>query len=120
MDLLALLDSQNLSQVEDSLFPVCVFCVWASRESDWLVAGGEVDVKPSDECMNEIVATAVKKKGGGEGEVFGCACVEVKSEDGGRVGYDCFDFDGIDERFSEGGMLEGRVVEAIYIVPDLF
>lgn len=109
---------QDLTEVEDGLLPVGVFCVWTGRESDWLVAGCEVDIEPSDQCMDKIVATAVESELLGEGEVSGRAGVEVEGQDGGGVGDNGFDFDGIDERLGKGGVLERGVIEAVDVVPD--
>lgn len=82
------------------------------------MASGEIDVEPSDESVDKIVASAVEHEGGLKGEVCGCAGIEVEGEDGGGVGYYSFDFDGVDERFGESGVFEGAVVEAVHVVPD--
>lgn len=42
------------------------------------MAGGEIDIEPCDEGVDEVVAAAVEDEGGGEGEVGGCAGVEVE------------------------------------------
>ena len=55
-DGLALLDCQDVLQVEDSLLPVCVLCVRASGELDGLVAAGELDVEPCDQGVDKVVA----------------------------------------------------------------
>jgi hypothetical protein len=52
--------------------------VWASRETDGFVAGGEVDVKPCDERMKEIIAFAVEGERCREGQVGGRAGIEVE------------------------------------------
>jgi hypothetical protein len=70
------------------------------------VASGEVDVEPGDECVDEIIPAAVERERYGKSKVRGCAGVKVEGEDGGRVGYNSFDFDGIDKRFGERGVLE--------------
>lgn len=57
---------------------MCVFCVWAGRETDGLVAGGEVDVKPCNKCVDKVIASAVENEGGGEGEICSRASVEVE------------------------------------------
>lgn len=59
-DLLSLLNGQHLPQIEDCLLPVGVFCVRAGGEADGFVAGGEVDVEPSDEGVYEVIAAAVE------------------------------------------------------------
>jgi hypothetical protein len=38
----------------------------------------EIDIEPSDQGVDEIVAAAVEHEVGGEGEVGGCAFVEVE------------------------------------------
>ena len=39
--------------------------------------------------------------------------------DHARVGDDGFEVDGVDERFSEGDVLDAGVVKAVYVVPNL-
>ncbi len=102
-----MLDGQDLTEVENGLFPVRVLGVRTGAESNWLVTGGEVDVEPSNQRMYKIVAAAVEHKGRRESEICGGASVEVEGKDGGWVGDNGFDFDGVDERFGEGGVLEG-------------
>lgn len=118
-DLLTLLDGQDITEVEDSLLPVSVLGVWASGEADWLVAGSEVDVEPGDDGVDEVVAAGVEEKWGGEGKVGESAFVEVEGEDGGWVGDNSLDFDGVDEWLGESRLLEWGVVEAIDVVPEV-
>lgn len=118
LDLLALLHGEDLAQVEDSLLPVSVLGVWAGGEADGLVAGGEVDIEPRDESVHEVVAAGVKGEGGGEGKVGNGAGVQVEGEDSGGVGDNGLDLDGVDEGLGEGGLLEGRVVESVDVVPE--
>lgn len=99
LDLLALLHGQHFTEVEDGLLPVSVFCVRASGEADGFVAGCEVDVKPGDEGVDEIVAADIEGEGECEGEIGGCAGIEVEGYDGGGVGDYGFDFDGVNEGF---------------------
>jgi hypothetical protein len=87
-------------------------------EADGLVAGGELDVEPGDKGVDEIVTLDAKVEGNVEGEVGGGAGVEIEGEDGGRVGDDGLELDGVDEGLGEGGLLEGSVVEAVDVVPD--
>ena len=42
------------------MLPVRVFCVRAGGEADGFVAGGEIDVEPSDEGVYEVIAAAVE------------------------------------------------------------
>lgn len=85
---------------------MCVFCVWASGESDRLVACGEVNVKPSNQSVDEVIATAVESEWVGESEISGCAGVEIEGYDGGRIGHNGLDLDGVDEGLGECGLLE--------------
>lgn len=118
LDLLALLHGQNFAEVEDGLLPVGVFCVWAGGEADGFVAGGEVDIEPSDEGVHKIVTANIKGVWYAEGEVGRCASIEVKGDNCGGVGNYGFDFDCVDERFSEGGDFERGVVESVNVIPD--
>lgn len=63
------------------------------------MAGGEVDIKPCDERVNEIIATAVENKGGREREVCSRTSVKVEGQDAGGVSNDGFDLNGIDKGF---------------------
>jgi hypothetical protein len=115
---LALLDGQDVLEVEDGLFPVGVLCVGTRGELDGLVAGGELDVEPGDDGVDEVGAAHLKVEGHVEGEVSDSAGVEVEGEDGGGVRDDGFDVDRVDEGLGHGGGFEGRVVEAPDVVPD--
>lgn len=117
-DLLTLLHREDLAQVEYSLLPVSVFGVWASTKADWLVTGCEVNIEPSDQCVDEVIAASIENEGGGESQISCCASVEIKGEDGGGVGYDGLNFDGVNKRFGESGVLEWRVVETVNVIPD--
>lgn len=118
LDLLALLHGEDLAQVEDGLLPVSVLGVWAGGETDGLVAGGEVNVEPGDQGVDEIVAADVEGEGESKGEVGGGAGVEIEGYDCVRVCYDSLDLDGVNEGFGEGGGFERGVVEAVDVVPD--
>ena len=82
------------------------------------MAGGEIDIEPCDESMYKVVTAARQLEGGGEGEVFSSALVEVKRQDGGRVRHGGFNFNRVDQGFGEGRLLERRVVESVDVVPD--
>lgn len=92
--------------------------MWSSREADRLVAGGEVNVKPCNEGMDEVISAAVKRIRNCEGQVGSCACVEVESKHSSRVRNNSLNLNGIDKGLCERSMLERGVVEAIDIVPD--
>lgn len=117
-DFLAALDGQDVLEVEDGLFPVGVFGVGAGGEADGLVACGEVNVEPGHEGVDKVVALDGDFEGRGKGEVGHGACVEVESEDGGRVCHDRLDVYRVDEGLGQSRLLERRVVEAVDIVPD--
>ena len=97
---------------------MCVLCVRTSGEADGLVAGGELDVEPGDDGVDEVAAADFHVEGAVEGEVGDGAGVEVKGDDRGGVGDDSLDVDGVDEGLGNGGCLEGGVVEAPDVVPD--
>lgn len=97
LDLLAVLDGEDVLDVEDGLLPVGVLGVGAGGEADGLVASGEVDVEPRDEGVDEVVALGRQGEGGVEGEVGGGAGVEVEGEDGDGVGDDGLEVNGVDE-----------------------
>ena len=61
------------------------------------MAGAEFDVEPGDQGVDVVCAADGEGEGEGEVQVAGLAGVEVEGEDCGRVGYDCFEFDGVDE-----------------------
>ena len=54
---LALINSDCAFNVEHCLFPVSVLCVRAGAETDGFVAGSELNVKPRNQSVHEIVAT---------------------------------------------------------------
>ena len=117
-NLFALLDGQDVPQVENGLLPVGVFSVWAGGELDGLVASRELDIKPGDDCVDEVGASGLELVGEAEGEVFHGALVQVEGYDGGRVGNDGLEVDGVDEGLGHGGGLERGVIEAPDVVPD--
>lgn len=95
-DRLALLDRQNLSEIEDCLLPVSVFGVRASRESDRLVACGEVDVEPCDHGMNEVVSLASQLEAFRECQVLRSHGVQIDHEDWTRICDEGLHLHGID------------------------
>jgi len=117
-DLLTLLDGEDVLEVEDGLLPVGVLGVGAGREADRLVARGEVDVKPRDQGVDEVVALDRQLERSGKGQVGRGAGVEIEGEDRRRVRNNRLQVDGVDERLGQGRLLEGRVVEAVDVVPD--
>lgn len=118
LDLLAVLDGQDVLEIEDGLFPVGVLGVRAGREADGLVAGGEVNVEPRDKGVDKVVALDVEGELLAEGQVGNGASVQVQGQDGRGVGDDGLDVDGVDEGLGEGSLLEGGVVEAVDVIPD--
>ena len=95
-----------------------VLGVRTGGEADGLVAGGEVNVKPRDKSVNEIITLDGQLERRAEGKIGGGAGVEIEGENGGGVGNNCLELDSVDEGFGDGCLLERRVVESINIVPD--
>jgi hypothetical protein len=117
-DFLALLDGEDVLEVEDGLLPVRVLGVGTGREADGLVGGGELNVEPRDNGVDEVVPPGGQGEVGDEVEVRDLALVEVQGQDGGGLGDDSLDLDGVDEGLGESDLLEGSVVEAVDVVPD--
>lgn len=95
--LFSLLHGQDFSEVEDGLFPVCVFGVRACGEADGFMACCEVDVEPGDEGMYEVVSSNIESEGRGESKVGGFAGVEVEGQDSSWISDHGFDFDSVHE-----------------------
>lgn len=112
------LHRQHIGKIKHRLLPVRVFRMRTGGEADGFVAGGELDVEPSDQGVDVVGAADGEGEGEAEVQIGGCAGVEVEGEHCGGVGDDGFEFDGIDEGFGEGSHLEGRIVEAVDAVPD--
>lgn len=115
---LALLDSEDLTYVEDSLFPMCVFRMWAGGKSDRLVARAEIDIEPCDQGVDEVVPVGPEGELLGECKVCCGNSVEINGEYWARIGDQGFQFDCIDQRLSKSDFLHRRIVEAINVVPD--
>lgn len=118
LDLLALLDGQRVLEVKHGLLPVRVLGVGPRGEAHGLVAGRELNVEPGDERVHKVVALAPQRKVGAKCQILGLARVKVECQDGGWVGDDGLELDGVDERLREGRLLERRVVKAIDVIPD--
>ena len=117
-DGLALLDGQDVLEVEDGLLPVGVLCVGAGGELDGLVAAGKLDIEPGDQGVDEVVAANLDLVRKLECEICYCALVEVEGDDGGGVGDDGLDVNGVDKGLCQGSVLERAVIEAPDVVPD--
>lgn len=117
-DGLALLDSQDIGQIENSLFPVRVLRVWTGAETDGLVACGEFDIEPGDECMDVVGAADSHLVWQAEVQILGGAGVQIEGEYSAWVRDDCLELDGVDERLGEGGQLERSIVESVDVIPD--
>lgn len=113
-----MLDGENILEVEDGLLPVGVLGMWASGEANGLVAGGEVDIEPRDQGVDEVIAGNGELEGNIESQIVRGALVKIECEDGSGFGDSGLDLDGINEGLGESSGLEGGVVEAINIVPD--
>lgn len=118
MHLLTLLDCEHVLEVEHRLLPVSVFCVWASGEGNGLVACRELNIKPSHKRVDEVVAAGSQVEWYAVGQVGDSALVQVEGEDTCRVRDNGLHLDGVDKGLSEGGCLEGGVVETVNVVPD--
>ena len=118
LDLLALLDREDVLQVEYRLLPVSVFGVGTSGEADRFVARRKLDVEPGDQGVDEVIAAAGQVEGAAEGQIRRFALVQVKCQDAGGVRDDGLYFDGIDEGLGKSRRLQGGVVEPVNIVPD--
>jgi hypothetical protein len=117
-DGLTLLDGQDVLEVEDGLLPVGVLCVGPSGELDGLVAAGKLDIEPGDQGVDEVVAADLNLVRKLECKICDCALVEVEGDDGGRVGDDGLDVNGVDKGLCQGSVLERAVIEAPDVVPD--
>lgn len=92
--------------------------MWASGETDGLVAGGEVDVEPRDQGVDEVIAGNRELEGDLESQIVCGALVKIEREDSSRFCDSGLDLDSINKGLGESSGLEGGVVEAINIVPD--
>jgi len=90
----------------------------ASGETDGLVASGKVNIKPSNQSVDKVVALGGKREGSLEGEVRGLDGVKIESYDRARVADNSLELDGIDEGFCKGNILHGTVVKSPHIVPN--
>lgn len=82
LDGLASLDGHGLLGVEDSLLPVRVLGVGASREVDGLVASIERDVEPRDEGVDVVVTVGSDREGHMEVEVLLCDSQDINVLEG--------------------------------------
>lgn len=118
LNLLSLLDSKHILEVEDGLLPVSVLSVWPSGEADCLVAGGKVNVEPGDKSVDEVIPSGDEVEWAAESQILDRALVKVEGENERWVGNDGLHLDSIDERLRQGGLLERRVVETIDVIPN--
>lgn len=118
VDLLALLDGEDVLQVENRLLPVGVLSVGTSREADRLVASSEVNVKPGNQGVDVVVTLDGKLEVGSECQVSSGASVEVQVQDSNWVGDNSLDLDGVDQRLRQSSLFQRGVVETIDVVPN--
>lgn len=90
----------------------------SSGESYRFVAGGEFDVEPGDKSVNEVIAADRQVKGKFECEIVGRTFVEVECDYCARIGNHGFEFDCVDQGFSESGHLQRCIVKAVDVIPD--
>lgn len=113
-----LFHGKDITQIEDSLFPVSVLGMRAGREADGLVACSEVDIKPGNQSVDKVVALSWKGEGGLERGVRCLDSIKVKSNDGARVADNGLHFDSVDKRLGKSNLFHWAVVEPPHIVPD--
>lgn len=118
-DILALFDSKYFTNIEDSLFPMCVLRVRTSGKPNWFVAGTEINVEPRNQGVNEIVSIAPQIEWLGECQISGRDSVKVDCEDWAGIGDQSFQFHCVDQRLCQGDLFHGRVIEAVNVIPDL-
>lgn len=114
----SLLHGKDITQIEDSLLPVGVPGMRASGKADGLVACGEVNVEPSNQGVDKVVALGRKREGSLESEVRGLDGVKIEGDDRARVADNSLELDGIDERLCKGNVLHGAVVKSPHVVPN--
>ena len=85
MYLLSLLHCQDFPEVEHRLFPVGVFRVWSRRKAYRFMACCEIDVKPSDKSMNEIIPPNIERKRSLERKICRSNGVEIDGLDSSGV-----------------------------------
>lgn len=103
-DSLSLLNGQNIAEIEYGLLPVCVLGMGASGEADGLVARGKVNIKPRNQCMDEIVASGDERVWSAEAQVRRVDRVEINREDWARIGDQSLHLDGIDKGLCQGDL----------------
>jgi len=62
----------------------------------------ESNIKPRNNRMNKIIPDRPQLKLTRKLEIINCAGIQIEIEDFIGIGYEGFEFDGIDERFAEG------------------
>lgn len=95
LDRLAFLNRQYFSQVENSLFPMSVFGMWACREANRLVTCREINIEPRDKCVDEVISLATEREGSREREFLRRDCIKVDRENWARVGDHSFHLDSV-------------------------
>ena len=95
-----------------------VFGVWACRESDRLVAGGKLDIEPSDESMNEIASSRHHLERCFECEVGRFNGIEIDCHNSSWISNTGLCLHSVDKRFAQGSVFQWREVESIDVVPD--
>lgn len=115
---LRLLNGENITQVEDSLFPVGVLGVGTSGKADWLVAGAELNVEPGNQGVNEVGALRNQTVRNTECEIGRGNSIQVECDDRARVGDQGLHLHSVDQRLGESDLLHRTVVKAVDIVPD--
>lgn len=117
-DSLIFLNGEHIAQVENGLFPVSVLGVRASGETNGLVTGAELNVEPSNQCVDEVRTLGSELVGHTEGKVGRGNSVQVEGDDRARVSDQSLHLHGVNQGLGESDLLHRTVVKAIDIVPD--
>lgn len=118
LNLLALLDGEDVLEVEDGLLPVGVLGVGTGREADGLVAGGEVNVEPGDKGVDEVIASGDELEVGLESQVGSGASVKVEGQDVDGVSDDGLNVNSVDKGLGKSSLLKRAVIESVNVIPD--
>lgn len=82
------------------------------------MACGEVNIKPGDQGMDEVVSLTPKLEWLRKCQFLHRHGVEINREYRAWVGDECLHFHSVDQWFGQGTLLHRTVVEAVDIVPD--
>lgn len=95
-----------------------ISAVRTSGKRNGLVTGGEVNIEPGYECMDEVGFAAWKREGRVKSELLFRHCVQIDLVHLARVGDASFDFDRVYQRLCQRRVSQWREIEAVDIIPD--